>query len=186
MNSNVLSNKKYVTELDEKLRHLSVKLNVMNSVEVDIQSCIKIMKECKTDAETYQKEYENGVLLRETIESNQITLRDLSVKKQQASRQLGSCQDRINRLVKHQTAKKAAVDAGIELLAQEYADVCAEREHVLALVAEDSAQVLALESQVAEMTKRVEAEKALAYENIRVLMESMEAYQATVEVAFKG
>ena len=148
MNSNVQSNKRYVTELDDKLRRLAIKLDMMSSVQVEIQSCVKVMTECKNNCLINASLHAYGLTLRETIEGHQITLRDLSIKKQQASRQVVSCQDRINRLFKHQGAKKRTVEAGIEALQAEYGEVMREREDVQGKIDENYAIVRELEVKV--------------------------------------
>lgn len=148
MNGSVQSNKRYVSELDDKLRRLAVKLDMMSRVQVDVSSCVKIMKECKQDVTHYSKLHAYGLELREAIEGHQLALRDLSIKKQQASRQVVSCQDRINRLYKHQGAKKRSIESGIEVLQEEYAQVMRERDEVQQKIEENNVIVHDLEIKV--------------------------------------
>ncbi|KAJ3379859.1 kinetochore-associated Ndc80 complex subunit nuf2 [Lobulomyces angularis] len=185
MNSNVISTKQFVTDLELKSRKLGKKLEMLSVIEHEIFGCVKIMEECQEDVKEFKILKIKNVKCKEDIEIYKQEKKDIGIKQQQGQRQLTGCNDRIQRLMFHQTQKQDSLDKSIELLMSNYLVSLEEEKKVQLELEKDQCYVDELERLIIEREKECENQENDLCQKIILLNEHLESYQNYISSGFK-
>ncbi|KAJ1562434.1 hypothetical protein HK096_009889 [Nowakowskiella sp. JEL0078] len=122
LNARIISEKSNVIGTEKRVRELQMKIEVLDTLEKDITSCIKLMEDCDLEIKKSVEAVQKLALDREAIESKQAELRE------QLLRQNVRSEDKIARLQKHQSSKQDTATTKKDKLLLELAQINAERE----------------------------------------------------------
>ena len=82
MNATVIAEKANLNILEKKDRELQGKVEMMNMVEQDITSALKLLDDCMVELKKYEAAKQNLEVDKDAVEKKQSELRELNVKEQ--------------------------------------------------------------------------------------------------------
>ncbi|RKP36266.1 Nuf2 family-domain-containing protein [Dimargaris cristalligena] len=128
MNNMVYQSKSAITALEHKLRQLEIRIETMDAVEQELQSCVRLQEDCQAEEHKVEESVQQVTLDREQLEQRQIELRELELTQQRHGRQLTLIQDKLNRLEKQKSMKLDGLMAKKNQLQDEFKRATTETE----------------------------------------------------------
>ncbi|EPZ35539.1 Kinetochore protein Nuf2 domain-containing protein [Rozella allomycis CSF55] len=115
---------------EKKSRELQIKLEGLNSLQVQLDSCLNVFGNCENilNRENESKTKLND--LKDAIYKQQQILREFDVKKQQMERMLNNAEEKLNRLRIQQESKKENIQSKLKSLQEEYNQIKLENQKV--------------------------------------------------------
>jgi kinetochore protein Nuf2 len=140
MHTSLKEDKATVTNAEKKSRELHTKMELMATVEENIQACVDVMDQCASERVKSDSAYKKLVNEKEILDAKKLEFREMEIREHQLKRQLTSCSERLSRLDKHQEAKQMANQQKLALLKNDFEAVSQERS-VAQIKAEEHDQV---------------------------------------------
>ncbi|KAJ2993100.1 kinetochore-associated Ndc80 complex subunit nuf2 [Globomyces sp. JEL0801] len=158
MNQSVQNDKNLLHQSERKNRDLTARIESMVLVDQDIEGCCTLLEQ--VDQERKRKRENKERLNKENEEfltkTNQ--LRELTIKEQQLSRQLKSTNEKMNRLIEHQTQRENMNEAKFNQIKKDYQEILESYNSTLQKSKDMDSTYLDIETKMSVEKKEFEAE----------------------------
>ncbi|BFZ56594.1 SUMO conjugating enzyme Hus5 [Savitreella phatthalungensis] len=116
-----------VADKSRKRRELVAKQDLLESLEADVQTCVKLMEECEQELSRVDTAQRRVAQFEEQLHDKSLEVRELNKREEQLKRKLANAHDKLDRASRQLEAKRAAARDRMAGIAQERKAVLEDR-----------------------------------------------------------
>jgi predicted nucleic acid-binding Zn-ribbon protein len=158
MNNSISAEKTNLSQLEKKSRELQMKMEALLNVEADVAKACQQLELNEAALKKKSEVLSNIQTEQESIDAQQTTMNDLTIREQQLLRQLAAAQDKLSRLQTQQEQRRQQIGQRLKTLQEEYTIVAEERARVMAKVEQSDKVIKDFEFKMADLRRTHEAE----------------------------
>lgn len=158
MNSSITAEKTNLTQLEKKSRELQMKMEALLNVEADVSKACQQLELSEAALKKKSEVLANIQAEQESIDAQQTTMNDLTIREQQLLRQLAAAQDKLSRLQNQQEQRRQQIGMRLKTLQEEYTVVAEERARVMAKVEQSDKVIKDFEFKMSDLRRTHESE----------------------------
>ncbi|CCG82662.1 Kinetochore protein nuf2 [Taphrina deformans PYCC 5710] len=158
MSSSLSNEKTFLNDKGKKSRELHAKIDILTTLEGDVQSCIKLMEECESELGRVDGAHKRVVHLEDLVDQKRLEVRELSVRDTQLQRQLTNAEEKLGRATRQLEAKRESTRARMAKITEERRVVQEDRMQIDIEMDKKKALVESLQSKILELREEVAGE----------------------------
>ena len=148
MNTSIQSERVNLAQLEKKSRELQMKLDALTQIEADTTRALNLLEQ---NDEIVRKRDSLIIQLqddKETINKQNVYIKDLELKEQQCRRQLTVSQEKYSKLLQQQDQRRSQIEDQLTTLRQDYNTLSEERSRLVNKMDQTEKMIKDMESKV--------------------------------------
>ncbi|EIW87189.1 hypothetical protein CONPUDRAFT_161784 [Coniophora puteana RWD-64-598 SS2] len=128
MGASAAEDRKTVAANEAKARELQTKVGVLAQIEKEVRSCVEQLQTIEKEAIALDASQKELADLRDSLDYRRIERSELQMKRERAHKQLANAHEKLERAARHAEERRAAAQATLDRLKDEYDDMLRERQ----------------------------------------------------------
>lgn len=158
MSSSLSNEKAFLNDKGKKTRELNAKVDILTTLETDVQACIKLMEECESELKRVDGAHKRVMQLEELVDQKRLEVRELSVRDTQLQRQLGNAEEKLARAARQLEAKRESTRARMAKITEERRVVQEDRMQIDIEMDKKKSLIESMQAKIFELREEVAAE----------------------------
>lgn len=181
MSSSLSNEKQFLNDKGKKSRELNAKVDILTSLESDVQSCIKLMEECESELARVDGAHKRVIHLEELVDQKRLEVRELSVRDSQLQRQLTNAEEKLSRATRQLESKRETTRARMSRITEERRVVQEDRMQIDIEMDKKKALIESMQAKINELKEEVTAEVERVNAQFAILSNHVDLYMKEVQ-----